>query len=184
MSQPETRTLVHLQPHLLDDGGLLEDDLRGIGWQVAATVAVARLRHDQLPQPGAPGVGLLDLRGATILINGVAVGTTPLAADLFVEPGLRRVTARKAGYHDVSAELLFPAGGTAVWHTVLTPLVSAPPSQPESGGNVYLGIGTALTAVTLAGGAALAVIAHVDRVTVTVNCGFELPQLPVLPLLV
>lgn len=106
---------------------------------------------------------LLDLRGATILINGVAVGTTPLAADLFVEPGLRRVTARKAGYHDVSAELLFPAGGTAVWHTVLTPLVSAPPSQPESGGNVYLGIGTALTAVTLAGGAALAVIAHVEQ---------------------
>jgi tetratricopeptide (TPR) repeat protein len=107
---------------------------------------------------------LLNVRGATILINGVEVSTTPLESDLFVEPGLRRVTARKAGYRDVSAELFFPAGGTTQWQAALTPLVSEQPAHAPGGiGNMYLGVGTALTAVTLAGGVVLSVIAHVEE---------------------
>jgi tetratricopeptide (TPR) repeat protein len=106
---------------------------------------------------------LVNVRGATILINGEEVSTTPLETDLFVEPGLRRVTARKAGYQDVSAELLFPAGGTTQWQAVLMPLVSERSAQASDGGNLYLGIGTALTTVALAGGVALSVIAHVEQ---------------------
>lgn len=107
---------------------------------------------------------LLNVPGATLLINGVEVSTTPLESDLFVEPGLRRVTARKAGYRDASAELFFPAGGTTQWQAELTQRVSAAPRHRAGDGvDLYLGIGTALTAVTLAGGIALTVIAHVEE---------------------
>lgn len=108
---------------------------------------------------------LLNVRGATILVNGVEVSTTPLESDLFVEPGLRRVTARKAGYRDVSAELFFPAGGTTQWQAELSPQVSlaATPAVDTGSHDVYLGVGAALTAITLAGGIALGVIAHVEQ---------------------
>ncbi len=107
---------------------------------------------------------LINVRGATILINGVEVSATPLESDLFVEPGLRRVTVRKAGYRDVSAELFFPAGGTTQWQAILTPQVSASHvAVASSPGSVYVGVGAALTAVTLAGGVALSVIAHAEQ---------------------
>lgn len=106
----------------------------------------------------------VNLLGATILVNGVEVGTTPLETDLFVEPGLRRITVRKAGYQDVSAELFFPAGGTTHWQAELLPQDDALTQkvQDSSGGGTLLGIGTALTALTLAGGGALSILAHVE----------------------
>lgn len=105
----------------------------------------------------------VNLMGATLFINGVEVGTTPFEADLFVEPGLRRVTVRKPGYKDVSAELFFPAGGTVEWHGESVE-ERRTTTQPQSSQHnaVYLGIGTALTAVTLASGGALAIIAHAE----------------------
>ncbi len=106
----------------------------------------------------------VNLLGATILVNGVEVATTPLRSDLFVEPGLRRITVRKPGYRDVSAELFFPAGGTTHWRAELLPQHSAtaPSARSTSGGGLLLGIGTALTALTLASGGALSVVAYVE----------------------
>lgn len=105
----------------------------------------------------------VDQLGASVSINGVEVGKTPLRADLFVEPGLRRVTVRKPGYRDVSAELFFPAGGTTQWQANLSvePLHVGASNAGQS--SLYLGIGTAVTAVTLAGGVALSVIAHAEQ---------------------
>lgn len=106
---------------------------------------------------------LVDQLGASLLINGVEVGKTPLRADLFVEPGLRRVTVRKPGYRDVSAELFFPAGGTTQWQANLSVEPLSVAGANSNNGSLYLGIGTALTAVTLAGGVALGVIAHAEQ---------------------
>lgn len=101
--------------------------------------------------------------GATLLINGVELGTTPFESDLFVEPGLRRITVRKPGYKDVSAELFFPAGGTVEWHGETVEERRTPtPQQSSQHNGVYLGIGTALTAVTLASAGALAIVAHAE----------------------
>lgn len=106
---------------------------------------------------------LVDQLGASISINGVEVGKTPLRSDLFVEPGLRRVTVRKPGYRDVSAELFFPAGGTTQWQAnlMVEPLRVGASNSGQS--SMYLGIGTAVTAVTLAGGVVLGVIAHAEQ---------------------
>lgn len=105
----------------------------------------------------------VNVTGATLLINGVEVGTAPFESDLFVEPGLRRITVRKPGYKDVSAELFFPAGGTVEWHGEIAqerPQTTPPPAAAHN--SVYLGIGTALTAITLASGGALAIVAHAE----------------------
>ncbi len=105
----------------------------------------------------------VNLLGATILINGVEVGTTPLDADLYVEPGRRRVTVRKAGYRDASEELFFPAGGTLRWRAVLAAGNSESVYKVNSVSTApYLGIGTALTVLTLAGAGTLSLIAHTE----------------------
>lgn len=106
---------------------------------------------------------IVNVSGATILVNGEPVGTTPLDSDLFVEPGLRRVTVRKPGFADSSVELLFTAGGTTHWQAQLAPVVSKSTTATPGASHVYLGVGTVLTAVTLAGGGALSVIAHVEQ---------------------
>lgn len=106
----------------------------------------------------------VNLVGATLLINGVEVGTTPLDVDLFVQPGLRRVTVRKPGFQDVSEELFFAAGGTTQWTAQLTAKrTESARTHGSASPQVILGLGTTLTAVTLAAGTALAVIAHTEQ---------------------
>ncbi|HMA91606.1 MAG TPA: PEGA domain-containing protein [Polyangiaceae bacterium] len=57
--------------------------------------------------------------GATVSVDGVAVGVTPLQTPLFMEPGRHIVIVRKAGYRTVDRNVDLPAGSTDTWDVTL-----------------------------------------------------------------
>ncbi len=75
-------------------------------------------------------VGTLDIRmavrDATILVDDQVIGSTPLAA-VFVEPGQRTITARKAGKTFQEKRVDIVAGQTAQ-----IDIVEPPPEQPKA----------------------------------------------------
>ena len=95
--------------------------------------------------------------GATVLINAEPVGVTPLAHDVYVEPGRRRVTVKKPGFTDVAVELFFPAGGKRQVQIALQPQHTAMTAvaDVEDGSGPLLLVGSALTAATVGFGATL-----------------------------
>ncbi|HMA93739.1 MAG TPA: PEGA domain-containing protein [Polyangiaceae bacterium] len=70
--------------------------------------------------------------GATVSVDGVAVGVTPLQTPVFVEPGRHILIVRKAGYKTVDRNVDLPAGSTDTWDVTLKeeepPVVAAPPN--------------------------------------------------------
>lgn len=56
----------------------------------------------------------IEIEGATLSIDGVEVGRTPLQSDLFVEPGSHTIEARKEGYKTSKRQLTGEPGQTHV----------------------------------------------------------------------
>jgi hypothetical protein len=84
-----------------------------------------------------PHVGSLtidvDTKGADVLVDGASVGTAPLAAEVFVDPGLHVVEARFAGRDPARRDTNVAAGGAASVHLVV-PATHAEPVTPPGGG--------------------------------------------------
>ena len=74
---------------------------------------------------------VVNVEGATVLVDGKPVGTSPLENDVFVEPGTRTIGARLAGYADAEQAVQATQGGE---QKVDLSLVAAPPPGPAGGG--------------------------------------------------
>ena len=101
MSHSEARPLIHLQPRRFDDGGVLESELRGIGWRPTPAVAGVEL-PSQLPQNGAPGVGLLDLRGVADE-DAMSLATDSMLLQALAHPALEWVAVVRTQQPDCEA---------------------------------------------------------------------------------
>lgn len=73
----------------------------------------------------------VNVDGATVLVDGKAVGTSPLETEVFVDPGTRTIGARLAGYADAEHAVQATQGGE---QKVEIALVAAPPPGPAGGG--------------------------------------------------
>ncbi|WP_104987011.1 PEGA domain-containing protein [Sorangium cellulosum] len=62
--------------------------------------------------------------GAEVLVDGEAVGRSPLEGEVFVEPGEHRVEARLAGYAPASGTVRVAKGGTAEVTLAMAPVKS------------------------------------------------------------
>jgi hypothetical protein len=72
----------------------------------------------------------VNVEGATVLLNGVAVGTSPIAEVVFVDPGVSTLEAKREGYQDARATVkLAPAENQKVTLTLA-------PAPREAGGAV------------------------------------------------
>ncbi len=93
--------------------------------------------------------------GAEVLVDGRAVGRSPLPAEVLVEPGTHVIEARLAGNVDAHLSLAVPRGST---FTVNLPL--APPPAPRKLRAVPLLVGAATGVAALAVGGALVGVAE------------------------
>lgn len=72
--------------------------------------------------------------GAAVSVDGVEIGTTPLATPVFMDPGLHIVVLKKDGYKLADRSINASAGASEVWNAKLVPLEAATPateSKPE-----------------------------------------------------
>ncbi|UQA57894.1 PEGA domain-containing protein [Polyangium aurulentum] len=111
-----------------------------------------------------------DMAAAEVLVDGKAVGKTPLTGPVFIEPGKHTLEARKEGVEPVKQPVEVIAGGEGSVNLVLTPppkpLPPPPPPAVATGPAprnkiiIYAGIGTAgalgLVGIGTAIGAAVA----------------------------
>ncbi len=78
--------------------------------------------YDQCRQ----GVGAvrikLDVKGATILVDGIASGEAPLADEVFVDPGEHVIEAQLDGYTGAPQRVTVPRGASVEVAPVLTPV--------------------------------------------------------------
>jgi hypothetical protein len=72
----------------------------------------------------------VNVPGATILVNGVLAGTSPLLAPVHVDPGTAEVTARKEGYQEATTVVVVPAGETVTVELTLREMEEPPPPPP------------------------------------------------------
>jgi hypothetical protein len=103
----------------------------------------------------------LDVKGASILMDGAPAGEAPLLDDVFVEPGEHVVEARLDGYAGAPQRVQVERGGSVEVTLALAPLPPPPPPPqatvviPLRRRSVIPGIGlAALAVVGLGGGAA------------------------------
>ena len=101
----------------------------------------------------------LEVRGATVLVDGVPAGEAPLLDEVFVEPGEHVFEARLDGYTGAPRRVAVERGGAVSVTLPLTPV--PPPSKvvvqvvPARRRSVIPGLGlAALAVVGLGGGAA------------------------------
>lgn len=92
-----------------------------------------------------------DVSGARVLIDGQAVGQTPVETDLFVEPGKHVLSVVKPGYRSYRAEVFFPAGGQRQFQ------VSLEGAQQEAADKRFESTAPAMRNALLLGGGALTV---------------------------
>lgn len=72
----------------------------------------------------------VDLAGAELAIDGHPVGTSPLAHEVFLEPGAHVVSARGADGASAEARVVAVAGSTAAVDLVLAKAAPVPPPPP------------------------------------------------------
>ncbi len=86
----------------------------GAPLRLTLSVTAGRTETVRVELPEAPDVGGLELRvrpvGATVLVDGEPVGTSPLDGPVLAAAGPRRVEARRAGYDPAHAEVTVRAG--------------------------------------------------------------------------
>jgi hypothetical protein len=107
------------------------DYVAGMGGNLSAD---EQAEFDGLLAELVPQVGRLEIQGpplgAAVSIDGVAVGTAPLAAWVAVSPGSHRVEATRAGYSPFSSEIEVAAGQTLAVNAPLVALAGTPPIGP------------------------------------------------------
>jgi len=97
----------------------------------------------------------VDIDGADVTVNGRAVGTTPIAADVFLEPGTVTLVARRDGYVAVQRSVTIPKGEARDVSLTLAPVTPArrslvPAIVLGSASAVGLGVGIATTVLSSA----------------------------------
>jgi hypothetical protein len=107
------------------------DYVAGMGGNLSAE---EQAEFDGLLAELAPQVGRLEIQGppsgAAISVDGVAMGTAPLAAWVAVSPGTHRVEATHAGYSPFESEVEVAAGQTLAVSAPLVALAGTPPIGP------------------------------------------------------
>ncbi|MBN1769972.1 MAG: PEGA domain-containing protein [Deltaproteobacteria bacterium] len=102
----------------------------------------------------------VDRDGATVLLDGERVGTTPLAHLLQLGPGRHVLEVRRDGYRDAVLPFDVMAGEAKELALALEPLVAAPPTEPvepvDDGGIVESWWFWTLIGVVAVGGAVTA----------------------------
>ncbi len=74
----------------------------------------------------------VEVKGATIFVDGAAVGEAPLPDEVFVEPGEHVVEARLGGYTGAPLRLVAVKGTSADVTLELTPVPRPPPAPPPT----------------------------------------------------
>jgi hypothetical protein len=89
-------------------------------------VLKARAEEKRLASRHRPTTGTLRVvsgtEGASIVLEGVTVGTTPLPIPLRLEPGTHRLEIRKEGFIPQKSDIVVEAGVTTVTEVSLVPL--------------------------------------------------------------
>ncbi|WP_437938768.1 PEGA domain-containing protein [Sorangium sp. So ce341] len=95
---------------------------------------------------------VVSVAGAEVLVDGTAVGKTPLEGAVFVDPGEHRVEARLLGYETASQTVSVAKGGTAEVKLALakSEAQAAAPSGTEAVGGSAAGAGAGAPAAGLA----------------------------------
>ncbi|WP_437335937.1 PEGA domain-containing protein [Sorangium sp. So ce394] len=100
---------------------------------------------------------MVSVAGAEVLVDGTAVGKTPLEGAVFVDPGEHRVEARLLGYETASQTVSVAKGGTAEVTLAMAPAKSEPqaaaPGAKAAEGASAPGAGAGAPAAALAPGA-------------------------------
>ncbi|MCC6559591.1 MAG: PEGA domain-containing protein [Polyangiaceae bacterium] len=95
--------------------------------------------------------------GAQVLVDGEAVGTSPLAGEVFLDPGAHTIEARLAGFAGVSQQVEAAPGSSRRVALVLersaAPPSAAPARPPEPEGRARPGVGWIVAGGVLAAGA-------------------------------
>lgn len=96
---------------------------------------VVRARLAALPEEGEEALASLvvntDPPGATVYIDGRAVGRTPMTVEE-LDPGFVDLELRLEGYHDHAKQLLLPAGEQTYQCALTADAKSAPAPEPRS----------------------------------------------------
>ncbi len=112
--------------------------------------------------------------GASVLVDGAAVGTTPLAEPVRVTPGPHEIRVEKEGFRPFTLRVTVPVGEEVSAEADLaSESAAAPPDDgagatspdpaPEEGGRFYTWIAAGLAGVAVAGGSVLGVLALGER---------------------
>lgn len=96
----------------------------------AEIIDAARSRLEELRKKLARVKVTSLAEGATLWVDGKAVGTTPFELPVYLEPGLHAFKLQRAGHEPVSRDLDLGAGEQATLD--LTPRPRAPSSQPAA----------------------------------------------------
>lgn len=141
--------------------GKLRDAAEHAAYYLRNAPADRHARGDALLAKAQAGVGTLtvhvDQAGAEVLVDGQAVGTSPLEAPVFVEPGHHTIEAR-IGSRFASIAADAPAG--ARQDVVLAPKESSTPPLRDGPSLPVIITGSGITAAALVAGTVLAVVAH------------------------
>jgi tetratricopeptide (TPR) repeat protein len=95
--------------------------------KVEASIGVLKARAEEKRQASRhrPTTGTLrvasEIEGASIVIDGATVGTTPLPIPLRLEPGVHRLEVRKEGFITQKSDITVEAGVTTVTEVTLVP---------------------------------------------------------------
>ena len=117
----------------------------------------------------------IELTGVEVLVDGKAVGRTPLSDELFIEPGARVIAARQTGYLDGEKRLEAAKGGVENLTIVLAPGAGVaakrgpdkPVSAKKSGALIAAGAGAAAAFIGVGVGFTLASNAKSGDATAT-----------------
>ena len=98
----------------------------------AEIIDAARARLEELRKKLARVKVTSLVQGATLWVDGKAVGTTPFELPVYLEPGLHAFKLERAGHEPVSRDLDLGAGEQATLDLTPRPRVPAPSSQPAA----------------------------------------------------
>jgi hypothetical protein len=110
-----------LQQYLDEGGPRIEADRR----------AAVENDIERLKQRVAYLAITVDVAGATILVDDVEVGTTPLSEPVAVSAGRRKISARKSGHREDQKVLDLAGGDRQDLTLVLEPLSQSPGPKPQ-----------------------------------------------------
>jgi len=109
-------------------------------------------------------VGTIEVRvrppGAEVLLDGIMVGTAPLAEPLFVDPGEHVVSARMEGRASAKRTVSAPAGSAHTLALTLLPLSAEPAPEAKPPIAPWIALGGVLAAGGIGAGLAMTVAAN------------------------